>query len=59
MTPISHALPADPPPPRTSARSPAERGRSVAPTCERPWSDLGRAVGFGIKVPQESLADDQ
>ena len=33
MTPINHALPADPPPPRTNARSPAARTRLVASTC--------------------------
>ena len=33
MTPISHALPVDPPPPRTNARSPAARARLVASTC--------------------------
>ena len=32
MTPISHALPADPPPPRTNARRPAARTRLVAST---------------------------
>src|ERR1700691_485562 len=40
MTPIDHALPADPPPPRTTARSPAARARLEASTC---WSDLGRS----------------
>ena len=33
MTPINQALPADPPPPRTSARSPAARTCPVATTC--------------------------
>ena len=33
MTPISHALPVDPPPPRTNARSPAAGTRVVASTC--------------------------
>ena len=32
-TPISHALPADPPPARTNARSPAPRARLVGSTC--------------------------
>ncbi len=41
MTPINHALPADPPPPRTNARSSATRSRVVASTCSRSWSDLG------------------
>src|SRR5215218_7397465 len=41
MTPINHALPVDPPPPRTNARSPAAGARLVAPTCG--WSDLGRS----------------
>ena len=36
MTPISHALPADPPPWRTSARSPAVRTRPVASTAAGP-----------------------
>ena len=35
-TPISHALPVDPPPPRTSARSPAAGTRWVASTCGAP-----------------------
>jgi len=33
MTPISHALPVDPPPPRTNPRSPAARARFVASAC--------------------------
>jgi hypothetical protein len=33
MTPISQALPVDPPPPRTNARLPAARTRPVASTC--------------------------
>jgi hypothetical protein len=33
MTPINHALPADPPPPRTNARSPAAGARLVASIC--------------------------
>ena len=41
MTPINHALPVDPPPPRTSARSPAARIRLVAPTCGCSWPDTG------------------
>ena len=32
MTPISHALPVDPPPPRTNARAPAVRARFVGST---------------------------
>ena len=44
MTPISHALPADPPPWRTNARSPAARTRLVASICGRSWSDLGRSA---------------
>src|SRR5215212_574064 len=33
MTPINHALPTDPPPPRTNAHSPAARTRLMASTC--------------------------
>jgi hypothetical protein len=33
MTPINHALPVDPPPPRTNARSPAAGARLVASIC--------------------------
>jgi hypothetical protein len=34
MTPISHALPVDPPPPRTNARPPEARARVVASNVE-------------------------
>src|ERR1035438_1617957 len=47
MTPISHALPADPPPPRTNARSPAARERLEASTC---WSALGRSPCPGASI---------
>src|SRR3984957_11910467 len=41
ITPISHALPTDPAPPRTSARSPAARTRVVSSTCGCSSLDLG------------------
>ncbi len=47
MTPISHALPADPPPPRTSARSPAARERPEASAC---WPALGRSPCPGASI---------
>src|SRR4051794_1182344 len=43
MPPINPALPVDPPPPRTNARSPAAGARLVASTCGWSWSDLGRS----------------
>ena len=56
MTPISHALPADPPPPRTNARSPAACNRLVASTCGRSWSDLDGSeavVEFGCRGEED------
>src|SRR5215204_1441241 len=43
MTPINQALPADPPPPRTNARSPAARTRLMASTCSWSCSDISRS----------------
>src|SRR5829696_1328303 len=43
MTPINHAWPADPPPPRTNARSPAARTRLKASTCSWSCSDISRS----------------
>src|SRR3954447_17931364 len=40
MTPTNHALPADPPPPRTNARSPTARPRLRTSTCAGSSSDL-------------------
>src|SRR3954462_12747518 len=43
MTPINQALPVDPPPPRTKARSPAAGTRPASAACGWPWSDVGRS----------------
>src|SRR5690554_2934052 len=43
MTPISQALPIDPPPPRTNARSPMAGIRMLASICGSPCPELDRS----------------
>ena len=53
MTPISHALPAAPPPPRTNARSPAAGARLMSSTC---WSEGVVFLGVAFReVPVVAL----